>query len=153
MDGALGVHRMKKSHVINTFAQTWEQVGNHFSALTTRLEVPFWPHDPASSTLPLSSEGWDIDCFTVQTVQLGLVVKRVDLAGAPVHKKEDHTPCLGRTGEETTLKISRDIWRKAVGRLSLTSDPCVTEEVRQGDARKSTTGLPQELPAGSATEM
>jgi len=144
---------MEKSHVINAFTETWKQVGDHFSALTTGFEVPFRTHDPATSTLALSTKGWNINGLSIETVQLGFVVKRVDLAGTAVHEEENDTPSLGRMGEKWAVQIGREIWGKTMGRLGLTRDPRVPEEVGQSEARESTASLPQEFPAGAATEM
>ena len=147
------MHRMEKSHVINTFTETWKQVGDHFSALTTGFEAPLRTHDPATSTLALSTESWNVNGLAIEAVQLGFVVKRVDLAGTAVHEEENDAPSLGCMGEEWALQIGREIWGKTMGRLGLARDPRVPEEVGQSDAGESTAGLPQELPTSAATEM
>ena len=144
---------MEKSHVINAFTETGKQVGDHFPTLTSGFEIPFRTHDPATSTLALSTESWNINGLAVETVQLGFVVKRIDLAGTAVHEEENDAPSLGRMGEEWTVQIGCEIWGKTMSRLGLISNPRVTEEVRQSDPGESTTGLPQEFPAGAATEM
>jgi len=144
---------MEKSHVINAFTETGKQVGDHFPTLTSRFEIPCRTHEPAASTLALSTEGWNINGLPIETVQLGFVVKRVDLAGTAVHEEENDTPSLGRMGEKWAVRIGREIWGKTMGRLGLARDPRVPKEVGQSDAGESAAGLPQELPTGTATEM
>ena len=109
-----------------------KQVGDHFPTLTSRFEIPFGTHDPATSTLALSTEGWNINGLAVETVQLGFVVKRVDLAGTAVHEEENDAPSLGRMGEEWTVQIGCEIWGKTMSRLGSVSYTHLTLPTNSG---------------------
>lgn len=154
VDRALCVHRVDKGHVINALTDIGEQVRDHLPALAIRPEPPLRADDPPTSTLTLSPEGRDVDGLAVVSVQLGLVVKGVDLAWAAVHKEEDHALGLGRVGQEPAAAEQHGGVRAcAVRGACLRREKRVAEQSRERHSGKAPGRLPEKLTAGPPAEM
>ena len=88
MIGNVGAHRIDHANVVNVFGRLFEQ----FADIDSRLAVLFKRkrrlHHVAGG--PFSAQRSRRRSLAVKIWQVGFVIKRVDLAGAAVHKQMDN---------------------------------------------------------------
>src|SRR5438034_1309174 len=91
MDRRIGDHRVNEGDVVHTSRHMRKKIAHPFAALAILLEVPFGTDNPALILLPSPAKRLHRDGFTIQLVELGLVIESVHLTRSAVHEKEDYT--------------------------------------------------------------
>ena len=77
---------MQKAEIVNVFGDFWKKAGNGLSALSVPAEAPQMLH--AFHGLRRSAMR-ELRFLAIPSGQLGLVVERIDLAGAALHEQEN----------------------------------------------------------------
>ena len=105
MNRRVGGHRVQERNIVNTSGQMRKQVADPFPAFTILLEIPAGLHDPSLILMTSPAKCFDFDGLIVTTLHRWLVIERVNMAGAAIHKQKDHVFRFG--GEVGVLGSQR----------------------------------------------
>src|SRR5262249_52265872 len=148
MDRRVGGHRVEESDIGHANRQVREQVGDPLAALTILLELPLRTDDAPLVLVAAATVRLHGDRLPIQLIELGLVVERIDLAGAAVHEQEDDA-----------LRLATEVWLLRGERVSgytricaIGEETVLRQQAAQGQAGEPSAGLPQKLAARAAAE-
>ena len=82
----VGIHRMDERHVIDAGGQVRKEVGDILATLAVRTKGPLRANNPPLVFLAAAAKRLHLDRLTVQPVQPGLVVERIDMARTAIHE-------------------------------------------------------------------
>ena len=133
----LGVARVDEGHLIDVFAEVWEDAGDHFSALAAGGEFEWGFHDPADGVGEKSGELVEaLEFFAVVFGEGGLVVKGIDLAGAAVD--EDPNDAFG---------FGREVGAFRGERVGSAEEVLFAEERREAEETGAAAGVTEDVSA------
>src|SRR5207244_6459739 len=95
-DRGFGIHRMQKSNVIDAGADVGEEVADPFAGLAILFELPFGTDNAAFVLVAASPKGFYGNRLAIERIELRLVVKCFNVAGAAIHEKKDDALGFGR---------------------------------------------------------
>ena len=148
MNRAVGGHGVQKRDVVDFLGQIRKEVAHPFPALAVLIELPARLNDPPLVFAPPTPKGLHGDSLVIASDHVGLVIKRVDVAGASVHIQED----AGRRiwivvrwfgGERVLIPFGSGLCPTCV----------LPQQRRSCDRRESTARLPEHLAPGTTTEI
>ena len=87
---------MQKGHIIHAAGQMREQIADPLATLTILFKCPAGFDDSAGIAVATASECLDRDSLIVSPLHFGLVIERINMAGAAIHKQKDDTFGLRR---------------------------------------------------------
>ena len=134
MQGLFSDQRLHDAQIVRAFRNVRKQVADHQTAITTFLKLPWTAHPDASGiTLRQLRNSTVSDLLSLMFRQRWLVIERVNMTRASVHKAEDHVLCPGRV-----MSRQRAIWCR---RLRV-----ARHEPGQSQQAKSVRGVSEKLP-------
>ena len=90
MDRRIGRHRMQEGNLVRLLANVREKVTYLFTTLTVFFKIPFRTDHTATCLFSATPKSFHVNRLTVQWIELGLVIKRVHVAWATIHKQKNH---------------------------------------------------------------
>ena len=151
MDGALGMEAVDESDIIGSFPQVGKNIGNHFAALATGLELPLGPNRPATRPMTATPEGLHRNGLAIERIKSGLIVESVHVTGTAIHEQKNHRLGLGLA--HRFFGCQRVAQRGAIRRPGGLGKELVTQQAAEGDGRKSSPGVPEKIAAGAPAEL
>jgi hypothetical protein len=151
MNRAFGIHAVDESDIVNTLADVREQIADHFPALAIGLEGEFGADDAAFVFVPTAAKGFHLDGLAVEFGEFRFVVEGIDLAGAAVHKQEDHGLGLGREHGLFGCHRVDEAGRRFGGGVG--QERVIVQKGGQPQSSEASPGFPEEFAAGAAAEL
>ena len=116
-----GVHPVEETEIVHMFGHFGEKRGDMLAALTVLGEIPKWLEDVFLTDLP-GSRYFKWDFLPVTFDQLRLEIESIDLAGATLHKEENHPLGPGREHRlpdcQWIVATARSICHRREGQIS-----------------------------------
>src|SRR5258708_5997801 len=133
---------MDKRDVIHAAADVRKQITDIFTALPVLFELPFRTYDATFALMSAAAKRFNRYRLAIQWIKIGLIIKRIDVRRAPVHKEKDNGLRFGI--------VMRLLNCERIGKVG---EPVARQHAAERHGPKAAPNFPEEFAARAPAEL